>query len=371
MKSKKLRVGILFGGRSAEHEISLLSAGNIIEALDRNQFDPILIGIDKEGCWRYRKNGEFYGKGEGPSQPVKLDTSGEPIIFSFQAGESSLRTASGETLSLDVIFPILHGPMGEDGTVQGLLTLLGIPYVGSAVLGSAVGMDKDVMKRLLRDAGLPVLPWITLHRWDMEKGWDTEKIFSQLGPQVFVKPANMGSSVGVTRARTVQELNDGIQKAFHYDHKVLIEKGEVVREIEVAVLDGVPPSASIAGEIVPHREFYSYEAKYIDEKGADLVIPARLDSNQMEEVRTLALKTFSVLETVGLGRVDFFMTASGSFFINEINTMPGFTKISMFPALWKRSGVTYSGLIEKLILMAIERGKVNQMLRTDYFPSSV
>ncbi|MCB0365605.1 MAG: D-alanine--D-alanine ligase [Bdellovibrionaceae bacterium] len=363
-KQKKIRVGVLFGGKSAEHEISLLSARNIIEAMDREKFDVVLIGVDKKGCWHLNESSQLLLESQNPKL-IKLNAAGMPISVAPGTSDRALVASTGTLEGVDVVFPILHGPMGEDGTVQGLLKLAGIPFVGSDVLGSAVGMDKDVMKRLLRDSGLPVLPWVTLNRRQGHK-WDAKKILGELGPTVFVKPANMGSSVGVNRATSESELDAAIAEAFQFDHKVLVEKGEKVREIEVAVLDGDPPQASVAGEIVPKGDFYSYEAKYVDENGADLVIPARLEDDQSSQVRDLALKTFATLDCFGLGRVDFFLTADGKFWVNEINTMPGFTRISMYPSLWKASGISYPDLIEKLIHLAIERGKRDQSLKSDY-----
>ena len=295
-----------------------------------------------------------------------MQLSGEGEHLSVAPGNpKTALLVSGEALeSLDVIFPVLHGPMGEDGTVQGLLKLTGIPFVGSDVLGSAIGMDKDVMKRLLRDADLPLLPWLTLNR-RQGFGWNSKKILADLGPKVFIKPANMGSSIGVNSASEVEELDKAIKEAFLFDHKVIIEKGEKVREIEVAILDGDPPQTSVPGEIIPKREFYSYHAKYVDENGAELVNPANLERDQVIEVQELALKTFTTLGAAGLARVDFFLTDKGKFWVNEINTMPGFTKISMYPSLWKTSGIEYTDLIEKLIHLAIKRAQQDKLLRSD------
>ncbi len=365
MKNKKIRVGILFGGKSAEHEISLLSARNIIDEIDKSKFEVVMIGVDKKGQWHLDDSAKLFLSSQNPKL-IKLDVKGQLVGIHPGSGEAPLVASSRTPLDVDVMFPVLHGPMGEDGTVQGLLRLVDIPFVGSDVLGSAVGMDKDVMKRLLRDSGLPVLPWITLDRRRSAEEWDSQKIMEELGPRVFVKPANMGSSIGVNKAENPKELDRAIHEAFLFDNKVLIEKGEIVREIEIAVLDGNPPMASVAGEIIPKGDFYSYEAKYVDENGADLVVPAALSSAQLKEVQELALKTFQVLEAAGLARVDFFMTQDERFLVNEINTLPGFTKISMYPTLWKASGVSYGELIEKLIYLAIDRDKKNRRLQTDY-----
>jgi len=360
----KIRVGILFGGKSAEHEISLLSARNIIDAINRDQFEVILIGIDREGSWHLNESSHLLFDSQNP-QLIELNVVGQPLSVAPGNSKKALMLASGALEGLDVVFPVLHGPMGEDGTVQGLLKLAGIPFVGSDVLGSAVGMDKDVMKRLLRDAGLPLLPWLTLNR---RQGfhWESERILEDLGPKVFVKPANMGSSIGINVASKVAELDRAIEEAFLFDHKVIIEKGEKVREIEVAVLDGTPPQASVPGEIIPKGEFYSYSAKYVDESGAELVIPARLKKDQIREAQKLALKTFTTLDIAGLGRVDLFLTDDGKLWVNEINTMPGFTRISMYPSLWQASGIEYPDLIEKLIRLAIQKGQQDKQLRSDY-----
>ncbi|MCB0361456.1 MAG: D-alanine--D-alanine ligase [Bdellovibrionales bacterium] len=367
--SKKIRVGILFGGKSAEHEISILSAQNIVEALDTEKFDLTFIHIDKTGQW--------FLSSSAPSslqKPLSDKTEGRtnnrqiPLKIAMGKGRQAISTDCDqpESVVLDVVFPVLHGPMGEDGTVQGLLKLAGLPFVGSDVLGSAVGMDKDVMKRLLQQAGLPVLPWICLNRRGNEGHGKYSDILEELGPRVFIKPANMGSSIGVNQAENSGQLKDGIEEAFLFDHKVIIEKGEKVREIEVAILDGNPPRASTVGEIVPKQEFYSYQAKYIDQDGAELLIPARLSEGQIQEVQELAFRSFEVLEAKGLARVDFFLTPDGRFWINEINTMPGFTKISMYPSLWMASGLTYRELIEKLLFIAIEKSDKDGSLLVEY-----
>lgn len=360
--SKKIRVGILFGGKSAEHEISLLSARNIIDAIDRAKFDVVLVGVDKQGHWHLNESSQLLLDSQNP-RLVRLNAAGSPVAVVPGKNQRALVADAGGLDGVDVVFPILHGPMGEDGTIQGLLKLAGLPFVGADVLGSAVGMDKDVMKRLLKEAGLPVLPWVTLTRKQSHR-WDVQKIMKDLGPVVFVKPANMGSSVGISRVTRVEDLEAAIKLAFQFDHKVLVEKGEKVREIEIAVLDGEPPQASIAGEIIPKGDFYSYEAKYVDENGAELVVPARLEKSQVKEAQELALKTFAVLEGSGLARVDFFLTHAGKYYVNEVNTMPGFTRISMYPTLWRATGIEYPDLIERLINLAIKRWQRDQELKT-------
>ena len=318
----KKTVGILFGGKSAEHEISLLSAKNIYEALDKEKFEPVLMKIEKSGKW------------EAPLDSVKLD----------------------------VVFPILHGPFGEDGTVQGLLKLADIPFVGPGVLGSAVGMDKDIMKRLLRDAGVPIGKFLTIK--SHEKIPSFAEIEAVLGKPVFIKPANMGSSVGISKVRDQGEYATAVKDAFLYDTKIIIEENIPGREIECAVLGNEEPMASIPGEIIPSHEFYSYDAKYLDDNGALLEIPAKLDEKTVKSIQTLAVKVFETLNCEGLSRVDFFLKENGEIIVNEINTMPGFTKISMYPKMWEASGISYTELITRLIELAISRFEKERRLKT-------
>jgi D-alanine-D-alanine ligase len=326
---KKIRVGLIFGGKSAEHEVSLRSAKNVVEALDKTKYEPVLIKIDKSGRWP----------------------------------ENFLPGNLFENSNIDVAFPILHGPFGEDGTMQGLLKLANIPFVGAGVLGSAIGMDKDVMKRLLRDAGISVAKFLTFRRQDT---LDYNDITSELGLPLFVKPANMGSSVGVSKVHNEAEFNDAVKEAFKYDNKILIEENILGREIECSVLGNESPIVSVPGEIIPRHEFYSYEAKYIDENGAGLEIPAKLSDEETDKIKSIALKTFKVLECEGFGRVDCFLTKEGKVYVNEINTIPGFTSISMYPKLWEASGIFYSELIDKLIQLAIDRFQKEQKLVTRY-----
>lgn len=264
---------------------------------------------------------------------------------------------------VDVVFPILHGPFGEDGTVQGLLKLAGIPFVGAGVLGSAVGMDKDVMKRLLRDAGIPISKFLVFERGE-EVDFDT--VTSELGLPIFVKPANMGSSVGVGKVHTQEEFTACIEEAYLYDTKIIVEEFIDGRELECGVLGNQNPQASIVGEVTPNQDFYSYDAKYVDENGAELNIPANIDAGTMKRVQELAIKTFKTLSCEGLGRVDCFLTNEGRLVMNEINTIPGFTKVSMYPQLWKASGVSYSELIDKLIILAIDRFEREKNLKTSH-----
>ena len=361
----KIRVGILFGGRSAEHEVSLQSARNIIDAIDRTKYEVVLISIDKKGQWHLNKESRFLLPTIESKLPELLE-SGENLALVPGKQDQQLVALSGEQRlgSLDVIFPVLHGPFGEDGTVQGLLKLANIAFVGAGVLGSAVGMDKDVMKRLLRDAGIPVARFI------LASGYSQEAITfdyarGQLGLPLFIKPANLGSSVGIHKVKDRQGFEAALRDAFNYDNKVLIEECIVGREIECSVLGNHNPIASVPGEILPRHEFYSYEAKYLDENGAVLEIPAKLPSEISERIRQLALKTFSVLCCEGMARVDFFLRSGREIIVNELNTIPGFTRISMYPKLWEATGISYSELIDKLIELAIERFEREKRLKTD------
>jgi len=363
--SSKLRVAVLFGGRSAEHEISLLSARFVVESLDRNKYEPILVGIDKSGRWLLQDEAFLLSSTRDP-RLVKLNQAMPGLMLPPHPAEASVganllraSASDGPPLGVDVIFPVLHGPMGEDGTVQGLLELSGLPYVGAGVLGSAVGMDKDVMKRLLLQAGLPILRYETLrrHEWQTESDIVLSRLL-RLGFPQFVKPANLGSSVGVSRAKSEAELAPALEHAFEFDDKLVIEAGlDHPREVECAVLGGGTPRASVAGEItIDHPDgFYSYAAKYVDDSGVATRIPADLTVAQSEAVQRLALATFRALECEGLARVDLFLDKSGALYVNEINTLPGFTAISMFPKLWAASGVPAGELMTILIDDALAR----------------
>jgi len=361
--SSKLRVAVLFGGRSAEHEISLLSARFVVESLDRNKYEPVLIGIDKSGRWLLQEEASLLAQSRDP-RLVQLNSAQPAALLSpYPTGDENglqrIDRTSSAPLAVDVIFPVLHGPMGEDGTIQGLLELSGLPYVGAGVLGSAVGMDKDVMKRLLLQAGLPVLPYQTLRRNEWQAA--PERALSrllQLGFPQFVKPANLGSSVGVSRAKSEAELTPALEHAFEFDDKLVIEAGlDHPREVECAVLGGDFPRASVPGEItIDHPDgYYSYAAKYVDGSGVHSKIPADLTPAQIEAVQGLALATFATLECDGLARVDLFLDANHAFYVNEINTLPGFTAVSMFPKLWQASGVSAPELMTILIDDALAR----------------
>jgi D-alanine-D-alanine ligase len=358
----KKRVGILFGGKSAEHEISLLSAKNVYEAIDRTQFEPVLVGIDKSGRWFLNDASHFLLNADDPSA-ISLNAEGSLVALQPEKhGLISAESKGNVSVDLDAVFPILHGPFGEDGTIQGFLKLADIPFVGPGVLGSAVGMDKDAMKRLLRDAQIPIGKFITLK--SHEKGPSFKEVETVLGNPIFIKPANMGSSVGISKVRNEGEYVSAIKDAFLYDRKIIIEEFISGREIECAVLGNEEPIASVPGEIIPTHEFYSYDAKYLDENGAALQIPAKLDEDTKKRIQELAVKVFQTLCCEGLSRVDFFLKENGEIIANEINTMPGFTKVSMYPKLWEASGISYTELITRLIELAIGRFEKERRLKT-------
>jgi D-alanine-D-alanine ligase len=350
---KKIRVGVIFGGRSGEHEISLRSAESVLRSLDPSKYEVVPIGITHEGKWLSSRNAMALLP---PKEAIETTLAkGEPSAISAEPGSRGI---------VDVIFPVLHGTYGEDGTIQGLLDLANVPYVGAGVLGSAIGMDKDVMKRLFRAANLPVGDFWTILKKDI--GSFISSHSGSLPYPVFVKPANLGSSVGITKVHHAAELGAALKTASEFDRKIVIEKGIDAREIEIAVLGNDDPMASIPGEIIPSREFYDYEAKYASEDSR-LLIPAPLSPEQTAEAQRLAISTFKTLEGSGLGRVDLFLDrGTGKFYVNEINTMPGFTSISMYPKLWEASGVPYSELIDRLIALALERHAEKNNLRTRY-----
>ncbi|MBN1626996.1 MAG: D-alanine--D-alanine ligase [Deltaproteobacteria bacterium] len=350
---KKINIAIIFGGRSAEHEVSLQSARNVYHALNKRRYNPIIIGIDKSGKWLLDKDAGLL-IAEGEHKSVIRNRSNEPVAVKPGCNGAVLSLSGNKKEAvIEVAFPVLHGPFGEDGTVQGLLKLADIPFVGAGVLGSAVGMDKDVMKRLLRDADLPVSKFIVLKSDDPVPGF--ESIVKRLGLPFFVKPANLGSSVGISKVHDKSEYGLALKTAFSFDLKILIEEFIEGRELECAVLGNDKPRASVVGEIISGHEFYSYDAKYIDEKGAKLEIPAKIAAKKARDIQRLAVETFTALSCEGMGRIDFFMKKDGSLLINEINTIPGFTKVSMYPKLWEASGIPYEELIERLISLAFER----------------
>jgi D-alanine-D-alanine ligase len=394
----KLRVGILFGGRSGEHEVSLLSAASVLNAIDKTKYEVVPIGITKDGRWLTAEHAERLLRGgkQAVKQPDKTGSlptekhlragdpeatpgaavlaSGESVVVPpeparreaglapFQTDAATLRRASDRAINVDVIFPVLHGTFGEDGTIQGLLELADMAYVGAGVLGSSAGMDKDVMKSLFRAAGLPIVKHVTVLRSQFEhEARKAQKLVqSKLKYPVFVKPANLGSSVGISKAHDAKELGPAIAEAAKFDRKIVIEEGvggkkNKAREIECAVLGNDDPKASIAGEIIPCKEFYDYDAKYLVE-GSEAVIPAKITKAEMKTVQKLAIAAFQAVDCSGLARVDFLMDPkSRRIFVNEINTMPGFTAISMYPKMWTASGLSYPELIDRLIRLGIER----------------
>jgi D-alanine-D-alanine ligase len=361
--ARRRRVAVLFGGRSAEHEISCISARSVIDALDRSTNDVIPVGITRDGTWHV-----LAGPPALPSETGRLpevtDASGPSVDLVEGDGASrQLAVAGGGRESIDVVFPVLHGPFGEDGATQGLLELAGVPYVGAGVLGSALGMDKAVQKILFAAAGLPVVP----HEVVTEPRWreDPEAVHAraeELAFPVFTKPATLGSSVGITKVHDPSELDDGMEEAFRYARKALVERSiEPIREIECAVLGNDDPVASTAGEIRPQgHEFYDYEAKYLDEHGAQLVIPAEISEELLGDVQRMAVAAFRAVEAAGMARVDFFLRGDDELWLNEINTIPGFTSISMYPKLWEASGLSYGELVERLIELALERSEAER-----------
>lgn len=361
---KKMRVGLLFGGKSTEHEVSLISAKNILEALDLEKYEPILISINKQGEWHLESQEAL--KRINFSHAILEDCSEKLAIIPVRECKQVVSYKGSklqETLQLDVIFPILHGVHGEDGTMQGLLQLANIPFVGAGVLGSAIGMDKDVMKRLLQQANIPVARFICLY--DYQEIPYFEKIVNDLGFPFFVKPANAGSSVGITKVNSQETYQDALKNAFLYDRKILLEEYIQAREIECAVLGNEELRASMPGEVEPLHEFYSYEAKYMDAKGAKLHIPAKnLSKEQITDIQAMAIKTFCALCCEGMARIDFFLTKNQKLLVNEINTIPGFTRISMYPKLWEVSGLPYAKLIDQLIELAIARHVKGKKIRT-------
>jgi D-alanine-D-alanine ligase len=383
----KLRVGVLFGGRSGEHEVSLLSAASVLQAIDKDKYEVVPIGITKDGRWLTAEHAENLLQGKlvieprhlragDPeiTQPAAVLARGEAVVVPpepvhrqsgfvpFQTDASHLRRASDRAINVDVIFPVLHGTFGEDGTIQGLLELADIPYVGAGVLGSAAGMDKDIMKSLFIAAEIPIVKHVTVLRsaWENEPKKLRQLVERKLKYPVFVKPANLGSSVGISKAHNSKELGPAIEEAARFDRKIVIEQGvggkkHKAREIECSVLGNDEPAASVPGEIVPVKEFYDYNAKYLDE-GSELVIPAKLTKAETKRVQELAIRAFKAVDCSGLARVDFLMDpVMRKICVNEINTMPGFTAISMYPKLWAASGLDYPDLIDKLIHLGVER----------------
>jgi D-alanine-D-alanine ligase len=370
MPKKKIKVGVIFGGRSGEHEVSIVSAQSVIDALDKKKYDVVPIGITKVGKWV-----------AGPQSLALLKSGAKKSTLSWMLPadptEKRLVSLSAPQASpgvgqLDVVFPVLHGPYGEDGTIQGLLDLADIPYVGAGVLGSAIGMDKIVQKELLTQAGFPLVKYVWFFRDDWQKNQSAviPKIKKSLKYPIFTKPVNMGSSVGINKCRNQKELIAGIAEAARYDRKIIVEEGiSNPREIEVAVLGNDNPVASVPGEIISSNEFYDYDAKYVDGKSHDQ-IPAKLPKPVSKKIQTMAVDAFKALDLAGMARVDFLVTKSNTIYLNEVNTIPGFTSISMYPKLWAKSGLAYPQLLDQLVQLAIERHQQRSKLATSYKPKS-
>lgn len=351
--SERIRLVVLFGGQSAEHDVSCTTAFHVMRAADPSRYELVPVGIGRDGTWHLAEGARAALAG-GPGSPGRVEAEGEVVVPTQALVPHDGPAGAGVGRPLTVVLPLLHGPMGEDGTVQGLLELAGVPYVGSGVLGSALGMDKAMAKDVLARHGIPQARWVGLRETDVSPG-RLAAVVDALGLPVFVKPANMGSSVGVSKARSPDELQAAIEAALVYDEWVVIEEAISGREIEVAVLGNLEPRASVPGEIVPGHEFYDYADKYLED-GAQLLVPAPLSPTEAAEVQRLAVEVFELLRCDGLARVDFFYEEGGrGFLCNEVNTMPGFTPISMYPKLWQASGLTYSELIDELVRLAIER----------------
>jgi len=362
MAAKRIRVGVLFGGRSGEHEVSIASAQSVLRALDPEKYEAIPIGIAKDGRW-------LVGEKAQRLLPDVLKR-GHRVILPHDPSAGSLMTVgespAGPPARIDVMFPVLHGTFGEDGTVQGLLELAGVPYVGAGVLASAVGMDKDVQKRLFREARLPVVQYLAFPRseWQRNPGAIAKAVANKFRYPVFVKPATLGSSVGMTKVRAANGLSAAMDEAAQFAQKILVERAVKAREIEVAVLGNERPEAAMPGEIIPHREFYDYTAKYLEE-GTQLRIPAKLRAAQVKRFQDFACRAFLAIECRGMARVDFFLEhRTGKIYVNELNTIPGFTSISMYPKMWEASGVSYSQLIDRLIELALDEHQ--EKSRTKY-----
>lgn len=373
---KKIRVVVLYGGRSGEHEISLQSAASVLRNLDPSRFEVVPVGIDKDGRW-HANSLELIQKTKGKELPIFKDAPEvvlPPAPHSQKLAFLQPQNQKHELGTIDVVFPVMHGPLCEDGTIQGLLELAGVPYVGSGVLASAIGMDKDVAKRLAAAAGIPVVPFHTVqkHEWKRDPK-KVETAAAKLGWPLFVKPANMGSSVGVHKVKRAQDLAAALKDAFQYDLKVLLEKGVNAREIELSVLESLEAGeeniVSVPGEVTPEgdHEFYSYEAKYLDEAGASLHIPAKLTPEQTKKAQAIARETFTCFGLSGMARVDLFLDKdSGQLYLNEVNTIPGFTSISMYPKMLEASGIPYAQLLTHLVELALRKHADKQSLKSDY-----
>jgi D-alanine-D-alanine ligase len=366
----KLTIGVLYGGRSGEHDVSLCSAASVVAALDKSKYDVVAIGIDRDGRWYVQDQPEII-QHKDFGNILSLKKRGTWLVNHFEQ-QHQLHIynleKSGEKVVIDLIFPVLHGTFGEDGTLQGLLELAMVPYVGVDVAGSAIGMDKDVAKRLLKEAGIPVVDWITLnrHEWREQPDKILCRAQKELRWPLFVKPLCTGSSVGIKKVKVKKELAAAIDYAFQFDTRVMIETGIECREIECAVLGNEHQQASVLGEILPRHEFYSYEAKYLDPDGAQMNIPARIPAKLATAIRKCAVAGFRTLNCNSMARVDFFLDkTTNAFYLNEVNTLPGFTSISMYPKLWEATGLPYSNLLDRLIELAIARHQEKSAIKTD------
>ena len=370
LRKAKIRIGVLYGGRSGEHDVSLCSAASVVAALDRNKYHVTAIGIDRDGRWYVQDKPQIIPDKDF-GRKLALKKSGTWLVNHFEQKNKlhlyNLKNKNKEVV-VDIVIPVLHGTFGEDGTLQGLLELAMVPYVGADAIGSAVGMDKDVAKRLLNEAGIPVVPSVTVSKRQWQ---DSAKIISKialdkLGLPVFVKPVCAGSSVGVKKVKKKELLAKAVTFAFQFDTRVMIEKAVDCREIECAVLGNENPAASVLGEIIPHHEFYSYEAKYLDPEGAALKIPAQIKASLADKIRETAIEGYMALGCSSMARVDFFLDKkTNKFYLNEINTLPGFTSISMYPKLWEATGLKYSDLLNKLIALALDRHKKKLEIKTE------
>jgi len=379
-KKGKLRIGVVFGGRSGEHEVSLRSARSVIDALDPARYEVVPIGITKAGRWIAGDVAALEaGSPTTGRAATLLPEPSEAALLAIDAAKGASPAGLSVISELDVVFPVLHGPFGEDGTVQGLLELAGLPYVGAGVVGSAVGMDKAIFKQVMTAVGLPVLPWVlcTRRQWQRDPEAILAAVESTLPYPVFTKPVNLGSSVGISKCRNRAELRAGLDEAARFDRRLLVEQGiHRARELEVAVLGNDEPVASVVGEIRPQREFYDYVAKYMAAPGSEdeseLIIPAAINAELAETVRELAVRAYRAIDCAGLGRVDLLLDdQSGTLYLNEINTIPGFTSISMYPKLWAATGVSYSELLDKLIDLALERHEEKTELATTIDPTAL
>ncbi len=369
-RTSKKTIGVLYGGRSGEHDVSLCSAASVVSALNKSKYDIVAIGIDRDGRWYVQERPEIVAD-KSFGKILSLKKSGTWLVNHFEQQNKLAvynQEKAGEKVVVDVIFPVLHGTYGEDGTLQGLLELARVPYVGPDVAGSAIGMDKDIAKRLLVQAGIPVVPWITVGRWEWSE--HPRNILrmaeKKLSFPLFVKPLCTGSSVGIKKVKVKKDLAAAIDYAFQFDTRIMIETGIDCREIECAVLGNEKPQASVLGEILPTHEFYSYEAKYLDPQGAKMNIPAGLSARLAAAIRTCAIDGFQALNLTSMARVDFFLDQkTNEFYLNEVNTLPGFTSVSMYPKLWEATGLPYGKLLDRLIDLALERHREKMSIKTD------